>query len=243
MLENRRPAQPLPRLKANQMQETSLHSALKNWYTQPGDSQEMPVDGFLVDVVRGDVLIEIQTRHFHALKSKLDRLLENHRVRVVHPIAQEKWIVRLPGDRNLSTERRRSPKHGRLEHIFVELVRFPQLISHPNFSLEVVLIREEEIRRHDGRGSWRRKGWSIADRKLLEVVDQVVLEQPADFRLFLPASLPHTFTSRDLGLSLGIPRGLAQKALYCLTRMDLVAVTGSQGRSRLYCRNSELTYE
>ena len=46
----------------------ALHADLKRWYCQPGDTFEQPVDGFVVDVVRGDLLIEIQTRSFSSIK-------------------------------------------------------------------------------------------------------------------------------------------------------------------------------
>ena len=47
----------------------------------PGDRTEQPVDGYVADLVRGDELIEIQTRNFGALKRKLSALLQNHAVR------------------------------------------------------------------------------------------------------------------------------------------------------------------
>ena len=45
------------------LNEKSLHAALKEWYAKPEDLIEVPVDGFTVDIVRGDLLIEIQTRN------------------------------------------------------------------------------------------------------------------------------------------------------------------------------------
>lgn len=218
------------------MQESSLHVALKNYYTREGDRQEAAVDGYFIDVVSGDVLIEIQTGNFTYLKTKLVALLDRHPVLVVHPIPVEKWIVRLPAEGDTPLDRRKSPRRGRLEHIFLELVRIPDLIVHPNFALEILLTREEELRRNDGRGSWRRKGWSIADRRLLEVVDRVPLRSPEDFLAFLPPTLEQPFTSRQLGKSLSLPGYLAGKAAYCLRQMGLIEQTGRRGRSYLYNR-------
>ena len=219
------------------MQESSLHAALKDFYTRGDqDAQEVPVDGYLVDVVSGELLIEIQTGNFSALKEKLPVLLANHPLLLVHPIAQEKWIVRLPGQGETPLRRRKSPRRGRVEHVFLELVRIPHLVAHPNFSLEVLLTREEEIQREDGRGSWRRRGRSIADRRLLEVVQRVRFDSPQDFMPFLPASLPPTFTSRELGQALGVPRYLAQKTIYCLRVMGLIQRAGKQRHSYLHSR-------
>lgn len=216
--------------------ETSLHMALKALYARPGDPVEAAVDGYIIDVVRDDLLVEIQTRGFAALTAKLAALLEHHRVLVVHPIARERWIVRLDADGETVLGRRRSPKRGRVEQIFAELIRFPALIHHPRFSLEVVLTREEEFRRDDGKGSWRRKGQSIADRRLLAVDERVSLESADDLRALLPEGLVHPFTTQDLAETLGIPRRLAQQMAYCLRVADIIAVSGKRGRAQLYAR-------
>ncbi len=184
------------------LKETSLHAELKNWAAQPGDRFEVKIDGYTIDIVRGETLIEIQTRNFAALKPKLYRLVEKHPVNVIYPIPVEKWILRQGADGN-SIHRRKSPRRGRLEHVFLELIRIPHLISEPNFSLQVVFVREEEIQIDDGRGSWRRGGRSIADRRLIEVLDTVTFNKPDDFHRLLPPGLPETFTARDLSAALG----------------------------------------
>src|SRR4051794_36812511 len=119
------------------LRETSLHAALKRWYARPGDEVEAEVDGYVVDLRRGDTLIEIQTCNFAAIRSKLLALVERHPVRLLHPIASEKLIVRMPRTGANQFSRRRSPKRGQSVQLFVELVSIPDLIDHPNFSLEV----------------------------------------------------------------------------------------------------------
>lgn len=216
------------------MQETRLHAALKDYYTLPGASQEVLVDGYWIDVVQGDLLIEIQTRNFTAVRAKLVSLIENHRVRLVHPIAREKWIVRLPAEGVTPLSRRRSPRRGRLEHIFYELVRIPDLLKHPNFSLDVLMIREEEIRRADGKGSWRRNGVSITNRCLLEVLDCYQFTTPNDLRALIPPDLETPFTNRQLAENLAIPRKLASRISYCLRASGILKIAGKQNRSYLY---------
>jgi hypothetical protein len=119
------------------LNEKPLHASLKQWYAQPGDQFEVPVGGYVIDIVRDDLLIEIQTGSFSSLKAKLAKLLYSHQVRLIYPIAQEKWIVRPAADDNGRAIRRKSPKRGRLEDLFWELVSIPHLLSNPNFSLEV----------------------------------------------------------------------------------------------------------
>jgi hypothetical protein len=214
------------------MQEGSLHSSLKAWYMLPGDRCEVTVDGYLVDIVRGELLIEIQTRNFAALKQKLKTLIERHPIRLVYPIPQEKWIVHMAADGQTPEGRRRSPKRGSVEQLFDELVSFPQLFRKPSFSLEVLMIREEELRCRAALRS--RKEWSTIDHRLLQVVDRAIFQSPLDLRDLLPKGLQPPFTSRDLAIALQQPHRLAQRMAYCLRGMSALAVVGKRGNSLLY---------
>ncbi len=219
--------------------EKSLHAALKIYYVQPGDQIERNLDGYVVDIFRpadeehACQCIEIQTRGLGRLKPKLAVLLERYPVRLVYPVAQERFIVRIDTAGEVLS-RRKSPKRGSVFHLFPELVGLPALVTHPHFSVEVALIREEEFWMDDGRGSWRRKRWSIYDRHLLGVAQTVPLLSVADYVALLPAGLPETFGSQDLAQALGLSRSLAQKMIYCLFKMGGLQVAGKQGRAVLY---------
>lgn len=212
--------------------EKSLHLALKSWYAQPGDQLEVTVDGYVIDLVRSSLLIEIQTRNFTALRRKLSKLLVSHPVRLVHPVPERRWIIKLDEHREIS--RRKSPKRGAFVHIFSELVYLHAFMSHPNFSLEVLLVHDEEVRCNDGKGSWRRKGWSICDRRLIAVVDRRLYRTPEDLLTLLPDGLPQYFTTADLAAGLQQPLRIAQRTVYCLKHMGMLQVIGKQGNSFVY---------
>jgi hypothetical protein len=216
------------------LSERSLHAALKDWYAQPGDEREVKVDGYIIDLVRNDLLIEIQTRGFNPLKRKLAKLTETHQVRLAHPVAAERWIVKTAADGETLIERRKSPRKGYVEHIFAELVSIPHLIERDNFSLDVLLIREEQVWCQDGRGSWRRKGWSLTDRRLIDVVKQVTFRTSDDFRALLPGNLPPEFTVKDVARGLRQPENIAGKMMFCLRAMNAVQLIGKKGRAYLY---------
>jgi len=215
------------------LNEKPLHASLKAWYARPGDRFEVPVGGFVIDIVRGDLLLEIQTGSFAAIRSKLAKLVESHQVRLIYPIAREKWIVRMAGNRRRAAARRKSPRRGRIEDVFWNLVSIAQLMSSRNVALEVLLIREEEARRYAGRRHWRRRGWVVTERRLLEVVDRRVFEKPADWLALLPEGLG-PFTARDLAEAMDIRVELAQKMAYCLRGARLVKLIGRRGRGNLY---------
>ena len=217
------------------LRETSLHAALKAWYARPGDEMEAQVAGYFIDLRRGDTLIEIQTRNFSAIKRKLTRLLDDYSVRLVHPVAQEKYIVR-QGKKGQPLSRRKSPKRGQVVALFDELVSLPELAVHPGFSLEIVLTREEEICREGRGGSWRRRGWKVVDRRLLEVLGRVEFNAPGDYAAFMPATLPEAFTTRDLAEQGGYPFYLAQKVAYCLRRSGMLDLVGKRRNAAVYAR-------
>jgi hypothetical protein len=219
------------------LNEGSLHAALKAWYAQPGDAFEVPVGDFVIDIVRGERLIEIQTSGFSSIKRKVKALVKDHALRLVYPVPREKWIVRLAkGGNGGILKRRKSPKRGAWEHVFGELVSFPNLLTNPNFSVEVLLIQEDEIRRYDGKRGWRRRGWVTHDRRLLDVVDRRLFETPADLGDLIPPGLDEPWLTSDLAAAIGQPRRLAQQMAYCLRKMGVVEVVGKQGNAILYER-------
>jgi hypothetical protein len=221
------------------LNEGPLHAALKDWYAEPGDATEVLVDGFLVDIVRNGLLIEIQTRSFSPLRRKLARLVEGHRVRLVYPIAREKWVLRMKGRRSKKTlGRRKSPKRGRLVDVFAELVSVPALCAHENFSLEVLFTREEEVRRQVAGRAWRRRGWVTQERRLLDVVGRCVFETPADFAALVPDELGEPFDTAQLARAIGRSRWLAQKAAYALREMGAINAVGKRGNAILYARTA-----
>jgi hypothetical protein len=217
--------------------ESSLHAHLKSFYTSDGGSAEIWVEGYQVDVVKSQQLIEIQTGNFSAIKTKLENLLRSYRVCIVLPIALEKFIILQDSDHNLIS-RRRSPKKGRIEHLFYDLVYIARLAAHPNFSLEVLLTSEEEDRISDGKGSWRRKGISIADRRLVSILHRAPFPNAEAYLALLPAGIPGEFTNLDLSKHGGIPIRLASKMTYSLQQMGVLDKCGRSGRAALFCQTN-----
>src|ERR1041384_6560666 len=118
------------------MREGPLHAAVKELLAEPGDRLEVPVGRYVIDLVRADgELVEVQTGNFGPLGRKLDALLDEHRVRVVHPVAAERRIVRVD-EHGEVLGARRSPKRETFTAVFDKLVAFPALLTHPNLTVE-----------------------------------------------------------------------------------------------------------
>jgi hypothetical protein len=218
--------------------EGPLHAALKAWYARPDDRLEAEVDGFIIDIVRGPLLIEIQTGSFSGIKDKLITLSQRHPVRLIYPIPREKWLVKLAREAGAPPKRRKSPKRGRVEDLFQELVSFPELLKRPDFEIEVLFTQEDEVRRYDPRRGWRRRGWVTEERRLLKVVERRRFTTPDEMAALLPGELTETFTTADLADALARSRRLAQKMAYCLRKMGALAPIGKQGRAILYARSA-----
>lgn len=191
------------------------------------------MDGYVIDLVRDSLLVEIQTSGFSSMKAKVAALVEfGHRVRIVHPIAVDRWIVKVDGDTTIS--RRRSPKHGLASDVFAELVSFPDLLTHPLLEIHVLLTEEEEQRRHVPGRSWRRRGWTTEERRLLDVVDTLLITGVDDLADLLPSGLPEPFTTADLAAGLGRSRRAAQQMTYCLRSVGAIDAVGKEGNAIQY---------
>ena len=219
------------------LREGPLHAAVKATLAQPGDRVEVPVGRFVIDLVRADgELVEVQTGGFAPLGPKLDALLDEHRIRLVHPVAAERRIVRVD-EHGQIVSARRSPKRGAAIDVLHRLVSFPSLLTHPNLTVEVLLVREDHVRGPapvPGRG--RRRTMDPGQRRLVDVLDRLELSSPDDLLGLLPPLPPGQFSARDVAHRLGGRLALAQRAVYCLRMSGVLESAGRRGRTPLYRR-------
>ncbi len=212
--------------------ETDLHNALKRHYAGAQGEVEVRVGRYWIDARRGDELIEIQTGGFSSMRPKLAWLLPDYKVRLVHPIALERQLIWLDAD-GVVERQRKSPKRGRAEDVFKQLVAFPELIDHPNLTLELAFTREvhtrapvERLRRWD-------RGWTPVCRTLTALDSTRVFTDAADLALLLPA-LDQPFSNADLARAARLTQRLAAQMTYCLRRMGRLMQVGKRGRAILY---------
>jgi hypothetical protein len=220
------------------MREGPLHAAVKALLAEPGDRFEVPVGRFVIDLVRVDgELVEVQTGGFGALGAKLDVLLDEHRVRIVHPVAAERRIVRIDEHGEVISVRR-SPRRATAVEVFDKLVAFPSLLSHPHLTLEILLLREDHVRAARPVTS-RRRTRDPGERRLVDVLDRVELRSPRDVLHALPKLPREPFTTRELASLLACGTLLAQRTAYCLRMIDLIEPAGKRGRTPLHRRTAQ----
>ena len=217
------------------LNEGALHAQLKAWYREPGDRLEQQVDGYVIDLVRGDLLVEFQTGGFAPLRTKLAALADEHRVRLVAPIAVTRRIIRLSDDGEVLSSRR-SPRRGRAHDVFDRLVSIPALVAHPNFEIEVLLTHQDELRMFRPGRAYRRKGWVVQGRSLVSVEESMLISDPAGAALLLP-ELEEIFDTAELAAASSIDRRLAQRMAYCLRALGVIEQVGKRGGAVLYARS------
>ncbi|MBX3425672.1 MAG: hypothetical protein KF688_08340 [Pirellulales bacterium] len=220
--------------------ETSLHRQLKALYVADATLHEVVLGDYRIDAVRGKELIEVQHGSLAAIRDKIRRLLDSHRVRVVKPIVARKTLVKLPAPGAEPTSRRKSPKRGTLLDLFDELVYFTRVFPHPRLTLEVVLVEVEELR-YPGRGKRRRRRrpeaeFQIEDQRLVAVDSHHQFRKASDLMRLLPPRLPRPFHTGHLAEGLGVPRWIAQRIAYCLRETGAVEEAGKAGNAILYRR-------
>jgi hypothetical protein len=66
--------------------------------------------------------------NFSSIKTKISQLISNYDLKLVYPIAAEKWLLKYPDGETGRAITRKLPKKGRKEEIFSELVSFPELL-------------------------------------------------------------------------------------------------------------------
>lgn len=215
------------------MREGPLHAAVKALLADAGDRLEVPVGRYVIDLVRADgELVEVQTGSFGPLGRKLDALLDEHRVRVVHPVAAERRILRLDAHGEIISARR-SPRRTTVLEVFDKLVAFPSLLTHPNLTIEVLLLREDHLRAAAPVRA-RRRTRDPGERRLIEVLDRVELRSLGDVLGILPNLPSEPFSTRELATLLGCNLLLAQRTAYCLRMVEIIEPAGRRGRTPLH---------
>ena len=220
-----------------ELSENQLHNSLKKYYFQKGDIIEHKLEGYYIDIFREDTLIEIQTSSFSKVKKKYDNLLKKYKIIMVYPISSSKWISKIGRDKNIT--KRKSPKSENIYNIFDELVSIPTYINHQNFSIEVINIHQEEIRKTIVPKRRYRKNWKTIDRKLIKVISTHLFNNKFDFLKLLPHNLPEEFTTKDVLETSKIGKSSIQKMIYCLNKMNAISEIGKLGRYKLYKKNNK----
>ena len=214
--------------------EKTVHSTLKQYLSRDLSCQEIKIGTYFADVCTDGHIFEIQTRQFNKLRGKLDFFLKDHPVTVVYPVTNTNYLRWVTPDTGEITPPKKSTRKGNPLQVFAELYRIRPYLSHPNFSLKIVLMDMEEYRMLDGYGKNKKRRATKCDKFPLKLVAEYDMESPQDYMMLLPAELPDTFTTKDFAKLAKIPLALAQTTLLLLSELQIVLRTGKQGNAYIY---------
>jgi hypothetical protein len=119
-------------------------------------------------------------------------------------------------------------------------VSLPSLLTHPNLTLEVLLLSEDHVRAPAPvRAPRRRRTSDPGQRRLVDVLGRIELTGPDDLVALLPALPPEPFTTRELAAAAQCRLLLAQRIVYCLRAIGALEPAGRRGRAPVYRRAGE----
>jgi hypothetical protein len=112
-------------------QERTLHQYLKYYFCNESIFHEQKCCGYIVDILKDNQIIEIQTSSFNAMRKKLACLLNKYPITIVYPIINQKLIYNLDENGELISIKK-SPKKENPLKIGKELYKINNLLNHPN---------------------------------------------------------------------------------------------------------------
>lgn len=220
--------------------EKGVHSALKHYYEPDVTCHEIPVGGYVADIVGENGVIEIQSAGFVKLKSKLEAFLSAARVTVVWPCVVRKRLITVEPSTGEVLSVRRSPKKVSEYKLLGELWGLGELLGHPRLSIIAAQIEADEYRPAGQAKTRRRKGaLNGVERIPTALVGELHFDCPDDFRQLLPPSLPQRFTMSQLASASGLTSLQTSGAVKALLQLGIIAEDGKEGRSRAFVVKDE----
>ena len=212
-------------------------SSMKNYYAPYSDEQEIKIGSFFADAVSKDGIFEIQTKALYRLKEKLRTFLEYSRVTVVHPVIGEYRTLFISEDSGeIADETPPRRQYSKL-NIFEELYSIREFLNDENLSIILVRLKTEKRvyfkgeKLPDMRSKAARKKCLIKQIPL-EITEELRLDIPHDYAVFLPDKLPEKFTKKQLCAAARESRSSLRTEV--LRTVGVINKVGEVGKEFLY---------
>lgn len=216
------------------LSEKTVHAVLKHYYAPDEDMHEIPVENCVADIYTGADIVEIQTRSFNRMRTKLDRFLPLCPVTIVYPIPFVKrlfWIDAASGE---ISGGRKSPVKGNPYMAFSELYKIKMYLRDPNLNIRLVFLNMEEYKLLNGWSRDKKKGSSRFDRIPVSIEKEVEFTCPQDYLQLIPYELPEPFTAAEFAREVHIRKELAGVVVHILHYLEVLEKDGKKGNAFLY---------
>ncbi len=229
----------------NTYNETSLHKEIKELFAYKFNGKtEIEVENYICDIVcqdKNESIIEIQTANLSKLKSKIEVLIKNHKIKLVYPLAITTYLQRQDESGKILSKRK-SPKKKNIYSIFGELFSLYQFFDNPNFSLTVLpieqcvikIVYKEPVQSPNKKRRFK-KDWLIKDKILLGYKEEIIFNSKNDLQNLLPKGIPEIFSSKDLSKTeVGKE---ANKMIWVLKKAKTIEQCDKKGNLLFYKKN------
>ena len=217
--------------------EKQLHLILKKYFEDDPAYHEVETNGFIADIRRGDLITEIETSGFSGLKPKLSAYLPEYRVRLVHPLAGKKYVSWIDPETREISPRNRSPKKEGAYELLFEMVRILPFVAEKRLTVLGPVFEMDEYRMKDGWGRDGKRGSHRYERIPVDFLELIELSTDADYRRYIPDSLPEVFGVKDFALGAKIRADLARPVIRVMEARGLIRSLGKEGRSLRFSRS------
>ncbi len=214
--------------------EKPVHRTLKYFVEPDRAHHEVKHQGFVVDVMNGDGIFEVQTRAFDRLAPKLEKLLPEQPVTVIYPIIKEKRLIWIDPENGGAEPPRKVSKKGKLSDFLPELSKIRAFIGNENLTFRIYVLTADEYRLLDGYGAEKKKRatkFTVIPTDILEIKEFKAVK---DLRGLLPENLPDIFSARQFYSAIGMRGRRAYFALAFCMEMGFIKRVGKSGKAYLY---------
>ncbi len=219
--------------------EKRLHQILKKFIEEDEACHEIPVGGYVADILRENEIVEIQTGSFYPMKKKLKYYLEEteYFINIVRPLPYIKWCLWLDGESGEIKSRKRSPKKTLPKDVMRDWLYICDFLGNERLKITYLLLEEEEYRFLCGRSADKKKGSKRFQLIPIGLIDEKVYCGANDYLEFFPSTLGETFTASEYMKASGIRSYGGYAALKILCRLGFIEKSEEKrGRSFLYKR-------
>lgn len=219
--------------------EKLIHAALKCYYAPFADEQEIKIGGFFADAVNENGIFEIQTKALYRLIPKLRTFLEFSRVNVVHPMICESRTIFIDEDSGEVVSQSEPRRTRSMLKVFEELYSLRDLLRNENLTIIIAQLRIEKRvyfkeKLPNMRSKYARKK-CVIENYPLELVEEIRLEDPCNYKVFLPDNLPEQFTKAELTKEARETKSSLRTEV--LRSVGIIEKIGKQGNSFVYKRS------
>lgn len=221
--------------------EKSIHREIKRYLEIDESKHEIPICGYIADIVNENNIIEVQTKSFIRLKDKISTYLENgYNLTIVYPVSIKKSLNWLDPITMNIVETRRLPCRGGIYNIFDELYKIREWVRDSRITFMIITFECEEYRLLDGYGKDRKNRATKVDKVPTRILDKFIFNACKGYERFISDQLKDEFTSKQFSRACKCKLDTARKATLILRELNYIRLIGKKGREYLYIKGKEL---